>query len=251
MGLLSKASSLDFSTKLAFTDFIKTHKIKACAVYEIKNDYFYISNSIGFDSFSILASKSTKDFWTGICPEINKKYFFQKESENYSSLLQFFSFTMQETLESIVVYRTEDKLFVLLNQELYQEIITDFTQIDFSYVPVFNISELNLNSLTAYKYEISINQAVDSYEEEFQPSLINEISNRILCNYSANTAVIVSSNKIHLFYLTEEDFDDRTFPQHLKLNLSEAIDNNSNKISVIFNGSTSDINEIELFMKAE
>lgn len=253
MGLLSKASSLDFSEKLAFLHFINSHKIKTCALYEYKNNSFYIQNSIGFDSLSLIASKSTKDFWDGICPENNTIYSFTKEN-SLECLQQFFSFEMNEIITFIEICRIQDKLLLLVNEKITPSMINDFTKIDNSiYTKNISTHFPNLQSdFYFFQYEINLEKITESYENFIQLSIKNEIANRIESSYSVeNFAIRLNENKIRICFIEKNSFNKKIYPKHLKLLLSQIIDKNAKKIEISFIGKTSNVNEIQNFMKAD
>lgn len=252
MGLLSKASNLDFSDKLAFSDFIKKNNIKTCAVLECNENIFFINNSIGFDAFSISASESTYDFWDGVCSRKNIVFLFNKENENLKSLLQFFSYTMQESISFISIYRTNDQILLLVNQEINNNIISDFIKIDFSLNSRFILDQQSLDeNKKIFKFEVNLLNAINSYDEKTQVSLLNEISNRFISKYFVDTSSRINLYKIRFFVISYDQFDGNIISQHIKLNLQEVIGNNSNKISISFVGTSNDLNELELFMKVE
>lgn len=254
MGLLSKASGLDFSEKLVFTDFLIKHNIKTCAIYESSNNIFFIKNSIGFDASSILSSDSTFDFWNGVCSRKNFVYKFQKEDNSINCMLQFFSYGMNEELEYISLYRpSDDKILLLVNKEITTDIISDFYKLTDQKIDYVNISNLNLqDSESAYKYEISLNEAVSAYNFEEQDSIKNEIYNRIKISlFDKNHSIRLNENKIRLFFLAPKDFNGDSFAPHLKCIISEIIDSNSNKLNISFAGASDNLQEIQLFMKVE
>lgn len=252
MGLLSKASNIDFSEKLAFSTFIKNHNIKTCAIYEIENNIFSISDSIGFDSFSIAASESTVDFWNGICSKTNVVVEFAKANDTLKPLLQFFSFDMQENLSFVNIYRNDNKILLIKNQNITSEIISDFLKVDYStpYSTYTKITSLSENE-RIYKYEINLDNALNSYDGKTKKSLFNEISNRIICKYFENCAIRISESKIRFFKIANSDFDGNAIIKHIKINLTEVIDSNSNKIDISYTGASDSTNELELFMKVE
>ena len=79
MGLLSRASTMDNKPLpvLAFSDFINKYSLKTCALLEPEGADYIVTDSIGFDAYSIITSKSTIDFWEGICKERASSIFFR------------------------------------------------------------------------------------------------------------------------------------------------------------------------------
>lgn len=252
MGLLSKASNIDLDTRLAFIQFIKNNNIKTCAILEKENGIFFIKNSIGFDKDSILASKSTEDFWNGICSNRNLIYNFSKSDNSINCMLQFFSYLMNESLESVSVYRTsDDKILLLINSQINQSIIKDFFKVDNSIIEYSSNLVFN-NSNTFHKFEISLDNAFDNYDSISILPIKNEISNQIILNYcNDNLVVRLSTNKIKLCFISNENFNGNIIIQHMKLMLTQIVENEVNKINISYLGLSSNQQEIELFLKVE
>lgn len=251
MGLLSKVSNLDLSEKLTFSDFVISNSIKTCAILDKLNNYFSIQNSIGFDSNSIISSHSTNDFWDGICSKRNSIYTFSKNDNSINCLLQLFSFQMKESINSLSIYRTNDLIFLLINQEITSKIISDLLIIENIY-PTFCKLNFNtlINSKNAYKFEISFEMLLNSYKNNELSSILNELTNRFLCFYSnLNQCTRISQDKIRLFFIENDSFNEKVFIKNIKLNLSEVIDNQIESIKVSFKGKTNNCDEIISFMK--
>ena len=105
MGLLSMASHLDENQKqgLAFSDFVLKYNYKTCSLLEKKSNNYIITNSIGFDGESLIASYSTVDFWNGICQNSNSIINLSQSNNSHAPLLQLFSLNMKDYVKDFSV----------------------------------------------------------------------------------------------------------------------------------------------------
>lgn len=253
MGLLSKASGINLSKKLAFNDFIVSHNLKTAAIFNNENNSFIIKNSIGFDIKSIINSKSTLDFWNGICTQKNKVYNFSKEDNSINSLLQFFSFSMNEKIENISLYHSnEDSILMVINNIIDSSIITDFLNINLESEFKYNLPSSIENDSLIYLYELNFSDSLSDYDLIFKDSIKNEIFNRFSNFYFSNSCSIDwNNNLIRVFKFAPEDFDSELLIKHIKLNINEIDENLSSKIKINFINSTKDLSEVDSIMKAE
>ena len=164
MGLLSKANLLDQNNGLAFSTFISKYNINFFAIFEQRNNYYEIVNSLGFDGSSILSSSSTTDFWDGIVNEDDKLFRFSVDNVS-NPLIQFFSFKILDNVHNITVFKTNGKIVLICNNTLTETVINDFKRVDSSIV------DSNLNKLNSfinkdsylYKVEFDFQEAIESY----------------------------------------------------------------------------------------
>lgn len=259
MGLLLKASELDLSKKLAFTDFINSFDLKLCAIFTKKDNIFFIQNSVGFDGISIISSISTLDFWNGICPVLNKTYDFSRSQKNISPLLQFFSFSLTDNINSISIIKiTDDSIFMLCNKQISQEMknqlfyLSDFQQkINFE-----NLLNIQLKNLVAFNYEIDLSESLNSFlqinnckNNFFFNSIMNEIFNRFFCFYSKGLSVKINENKINVVFLAKDNFSQELVLNHLIFELKQVLDDCSQIIDFSFCKKAKSIIEIKNFLQ--
>ncbi|MCR5187386.1 MAG: hypothetical protein K6C97_00515 [Treponema sp.] len=263
MGLLTKANLIDLNQRLAFSDFILKYKIKTFAIFTKKDNSFFVSNSLGLDGKSILESISTEDFWKGSCKNLNTVYNFNN-SQKDNPLLQFFSFKIIDDIKSVSVVRKEDSIFLLGNQEITNDILADYSNLDFN-TPLLDITKLNHlinhNSIF-YKLEIDFDEAIQTYiytklnnkeyADDFSLSLFNELSNRIIFAYnSPDTSVKAFDNKIKSVFISNQPISKELLTNHLILNYTSVIDNAAEVINIEYCGMAETFNEIKDFLKVE
>lgn len=254
MGLLSKASNLDLSNKLVFTNFIKINNIKTCAIFENTNDLFVIKNSIGFDVKSICSSESTVDFWNGICNKTNTVYKFAKSDNSLNCLQQFFSYSMNEKIEFISIYKSvENKILLLINSDIDSAIITDFLSLNNDEITICNIGNFSISDNSkAFVYELSLCALLNDLNEKFHNSIINELYNRISCKYFDNILIIKTPEMNIRFCINQEsNSNENIIIKHLELTLNEILDTTSGKIKTSLITSTTELSNLEEFFKVE
>ncbi len=263
MGLLTKANLIDLNKRLAFSDFILKYKIKIFAIFKKKENSFFVQNSLGLDGKSILESISTEDFWKGCCKDINTVYNFNINQKD-NPLLQFFSFKIIEDIKVISVVRKEDSIFLLGNIEITEDILKDYSTLD--YTPtLFSESKLqtliNENSIF-YKLDIDFDDAIQTYlytnlnnknyTKDFSLSLFNELSNRIMFAYnSPDTSVKAFNNRIKTVFISNQPISKELLTNHLILNYTSVIDNAAEVINIEYCGMAETFNEIKDFLKVE
>lgn len=245
MGLLSKASSISNKNviKLAFPNFISSHNIKFFAVFDYADNFYYISNSIGFDGASIIGSKSTKDFWDGICEEDNKVYSYDNINKNNNPILQFFTFELLESIKKVSLYKTSNNIYMLCNQDFNQNIIDDLFNIDNSYNTLnddyiknaITINSKRLNIKVDFKDAIDLfiknNESKIDNKDIITNSLYNELSNRFLCYYCPYYSKKEGSFNLNCSFVVNNCITPEHLIKHLIFNLQKVIGNTSKLIN--------------------
>lgn len=275
MGLLSKAETIDFAElnsakqnsiikKISFSEFICKNKITSCALFENIDDKYFITNSVGFDANTIISSESTKDFWNGLCSENSVKNFSKKEN-TISPLLQFFSFTMSENLESISVFKTANKVLIVCNKEITAEMKNQFLQIEnnFSKPECENLSSLINSKSKCLNCTINFEEAIDSFLSSnvkdknvsaiFKKSLFNEFANRII-GYTNIDAVKVfedDSYKVKAIFVTKNDTPFQLLMTHLIMNLREVIGDFSDLLEIFSEENCQTFMQLKNFLQEE
>ena len=222
MGLLSKAANVGSQKKLSFAEFFFSHKIKTAAVFQKKENEYFITNSIGFDGLSIISSKSTQDFWNGIYKESNGVKKFSSKDGSISPLLQFFSFSMTENLSELSLYKfSEDKIFLLCNEEITDSIKKDLKSIDrfFSVPKCENLNSFIKQETKCVSCTIDFEEAIESFfklnlkdksnTEIYKNAVFNEMANRIISFTNIDACRILnekkSNSKIKAVFITNEN----------------------------------------------
>ena len=263
IGLLQKANLLTQNRKLAFLEFIFKHNISFCAILAESNGTFLIKNSIGFDSVSICNSCSTKDFWKGILPEINKEYFFSTENKNLNEILQFFSFKLKDEVESVSIIKTEGFIFILCNKILSKEIINDLKFLDYNseFRFKYDFDALKITSeniLSCYNFDFS--EAIESSVlqnvkpnnvnyELYKDAVQNEVSNRIFCIFQFPHFIKKCENKsLNVVLNTKTKICADFFYRHILSSISTIIDDNSSLINISENDTCKTLSQLKDFI---
>lgn len=260
MGLLSKANLLETNKRLAFSNFLTNYNISFFALFEYSNSEYVIGRSLGFDGVSIISSFSTEDFWNGIIKEDETVYNFLSTDQN-NPLLQFFSFAIKDDVKSISVCRFKDKkIFLLCNQIITSNLISDYYKID------FNLKETDFNSLNKYinkdsflyKIEFDFSEAIETFiltknrklnNEIIFNSIFNELSNRILYLYTyPNSGIITDNYKIKSVFICNKKTSKDLLISHLILNIKEVIESSAEITDISFSGNIETYKELESFL---
>ncbi|MCR4579660.1 MAG: hypothetical protein K5681_04855 [Treponema sp.] len=264
MGLLSKAGHLETNKGLAFSEFINKYNFKICALFEKKDNFFLIKNSIGFDGASILSSYSTVDFWNGICDTVEELNIFTDDNGTLSPLLQLFSFSQKDDIESVAVYKpSNSKIFISCNQKFPKECIHDLCNLDEN-KKIINLESLNrliTRESKVIEMEVDFEEAVESFLQAqvkdktkaatFIDSIYNEISNRFLCYFSKNVSVRINQHSSRAIFVVSRDLTQEHLINHIILNLSGVIGNYSEIINFNVSGIANSIPEIKEFLQVE
>lgn len=263
MGLLSKASEITTVNKLAFPNFIISHKIKTFAVFQLNNNYYSIVNSIGFDGTSLLSSLSTKDFWDGICPDNNKIYNLQSDNKSLNPMLQFFSFELIEQIKYVSLYKSDDKIFMLCNKDFDQSIISELNNIDYvsDYI---NLDELNKQiskDSKLIKSEIIFSEAINNFislkgkdienKENAKSILLQELQNRFKCYLAPYSTKVLSDNTVKSLFNVDNSILDEHLICHLVYNLRSVIGKSAEMLSFNMEGIADSIAEIKSYLQVE
>lgn len=262
IGLLQKANLLSQKQGLAFCDFIAENKISIIAKFSLIENYFYINNSFGFDAASIIGSKSTIDFWNGIAPIKNKLYTFSAEEKNISSLFQFFSFVLKDSIDSIQIVRTLDTVFMICNTIIKENQLSDLFILNEDF-PEINInSNLIPKDAVISKIEISTKNAIANYLTEmevpqntfqiYSKAIDNEISNQLFFNFS-NTNFIGKKNNYELqaAIISSQSLPEKMLRNHIVKNISLVLENFSELIECNLIGKAQNYSDLLSFIKAE
>lgn len=168
--------------KLSFFEFTEKHHLSLCALFEKCENSFIISASKGLDSFSILNSVSTVDFWQGTV-HLNEWTCFSKENSQINQILQFFSQNLKDSIEEIFIYTTENRILLIADTKGFsvnkKALENDFSKLD-TIIPEIS-SDINENTITI-DYSASLEDMLSNTEihsielaEKIKNSIIYEI----------------------------------------------------------------------------
>ena len=256
VGLLKRIIRMNEKNRLDFFDYVNKYNLSQCAVLRLNNGVFQISSCYGFDSSSILKSISTVDFWDGLAPKKDTPQLFSKKDNSIQPLYQFFSEKLIETIDSIILYRSQDDVILFCSSSSIEELLKNedfFTQ--------FCILE-------KYDFDFAFSdQAV--YEDDSKSNEKNEdlyIINLFESIQDFIQAQTISDNqKLHfgqvifynIFYTLKKGFPHNVFEEadytiylynkeaipeklltnHLKCTLVDILGESSSKISITFESS--------------
>lgn len=264
MGLLSKASFIsDDNVKFAFSEFVLKYNVKTFAVFVLNNGYYSIGNSIGFDGSSLITSLSTKDFWDGVCAKFNKTYSFSTTDKTLNPILQFFSFEIRDDINSISIYRTEDKIFMLCNKDFNNELIEDMLHIDSS-IDYVNLNLFNKDitkDSKVFLYEIDFTEALETYfamkqknedkDDLLKKALYNELVNRFSCYFAKYGVKRISESSIRILLNVDKSIHEEHLICHIVYTLQEVIEAASELINFENKGIATSLIELKDFIQAE
>ncbi len=261
LGLLKKANLLAQARGLAFCEFIEKYNITAIAKFSLIENYFYITNSYNFDAQSIMASKSSLDFWNGIAPIKNTLYSFSREEKSLNSLLQFFSFKLKDSIENIEILRENESIYMICNSTLEEENISKLITVkDHLPAPTCNLEKISKDS-KIYKINLNLVAALNKYldnqkllpelKEIYLNSIDNEISNQLYFNFSNNNFFCKNAKLDYNLALNSlQDLDERLIKVHLISNLNKIIED-CNEIQIEFLGKSENYSDLSNFLKVE
>lgn len=268
MGLLSKANSFSADTKsvakeLPFSSFITSHQIQTFAIFEITDNFYNITHSIGFDGMSLLSSKSTKDFWDGICVENNKIYTFESGNKSLNPMLQFFSFDLMEQIKTVSLYKITDKIYMLCNKDFNNKIIQDLDNLSFD-LDSINLDEINKNvtkDSKLEKYEIDFTEAVSSFislkgrdfdNKEIGRNIIyQELINRFECFLCPYGVRKTSLSSIKALFNIDKSVQNEHLICHIVYYLRKVLNSTAEMVSFNNIGEGSSFADIKSFLQVE
>ena len=261
-GLLYKAENLSKSDS-SFLSFLKRHQIDC--IFELKyySYYFFCSKSYGLDADSILQTNSTKAFWDGIITSSQKVFNFSKEDNSIAPFLQFFSFELKDSIDSISIYKyDEESILILCNQTLTKEIIEEYLLCtteaprhlsginslidDNSILTLFSIDFLEcVENLGEEKLKNNENLKI-----EYEKVLLNELYTRLQFHFSNPSAIAkTSKSAANILFVSKSKIpQDLIVSQLIKL-FEKVIGASSELINFNFLGETRSITEIKEFLK--
>ena len=265
MGLLSRASTMDNKPLpvLAFSDFINKYSLKTCALLEPEGADYIVTDSIGFDAYSIITSKSTIDFWEGICKEKGQLYIFSGDEK--TPLLQLFSINLKDKLSTLSVYKNSAGKILLYEGKLSEEAIKDFENVNKSdhQINVLTLNPLLKDGSFVLLFKLDFSEAISSFYESqknkidfssevFNNSVMNEIYNRFACQYNISDSTIkLAPYGIKTVIFTDKNYSVDLITQHIILNLREVLDTSADLIQINYSGTADSCEKIEGFLQAD
>ena len=261
-GLLYKAENLSKSES-SFLSFLKKYQIDCIFELEYFSYYYFCSKSYGLDADSILQTNSTKAFWDGIITSEEKIFNFTKEDNSIAPFLQFFSFELKDSINSISVYKYDEySILILCNKELTQEIIDSYPSAsgeahqhlseiqkhidDNSQLTLFSLDFLEaVENLGEEKLKNNENLKI-----EYEKVLLNELYTRLQFHFSSPNAIAkTSKSAANILFVSKAKIpQDLIVSQLIKL-FEKVIGASSELINFNFLGETHSITEIKEFLK--
>lgn len=266
-GLLKKTLSiLNKKTELDFFEFTKKYSLKFCAFFLRKENFFYISKSIGFDGKSIINSVSTQSFWNGTI-EKEGWHFFDKKDARIVQFYQFFSFELKDSFEYLYIFYSQNQILMIpsthkFEQDELNSISNDLPTLC-EYSPKFDVSLLdNDYKLSFYKYKIDILKAISMYIEKnvdnttFVPllksSLITEIFGRLKLYFSYPNIVLMDENSnVKVLIASNKEINLELLKTHLLLNIENVIESFSEYLELISEGISKSFSDASSFLKVD
>ena len=266
MGLLSRANTLDeikSNPGLVFSDFIKKHSLKTCAILEKLTGDYVVSNSFGLDASSILSATSTSDFWEGTCPVNGLVYNFKNADK--TQLLQLFSFTLKDNFSELSLYKNASSKILITDSQIPLQATQDFEKIsnEENKKSLLSLNPFVQEGSVVVQLEIDFYTAAESFFKEkntnvnlsfdlFLNALSNELYNRFICRYNISGA---SAKKdphcLKTVIVTDKYYSVNLISHHLLLNLKDVLENYSELIQIKDCGTAASCNQLQAFFQAE
>ncbi len=266
MGLLSRANTLDenkSSPGLVFSDFIKKHSLKTCAILEKFNNNFVVTNSFGLDASSILSATSTVDFWEGTCPFNGKIYNFKGEEK--TQLLQLFSFSLKDNFSEFTLYKNSSSKILITDSQITSQAALDFEKISNGENKnnLLSINPFLQEGSVVLQFEIEFYKAAEDFFkakntndnlsfECFLQALANELYNRLTCRYNlSGTSTKKNTHCIKTVIVTDKYYSVNLISHHLLLNFKDILENFAEQIEIKDCGRAASCNQLQAFLQAE
>ncbi len=268
--LLKKYVKESSEARLDFFEFTKKYSLSTCAILELHDNEYVVSDCIGFDGISIIQTLSTADFWNGTIPSKNQWYRFSTSDSTITPFYQFLSFNLKEKVENIYIYFSAESSKILMICSIDEVDLTDDADLleDFKLLKEEKPEEID-NS----KIEISVDSVINKYSIDFEKAVktflalnldnidyldyFKKIIYQVLW-YQLNSYLNrhyyiyhTSESAFNFISFTKTQIEDKLFLQHLKKNL-ETILNDQADLVILHNlGTASSYSEITSFLKAE
>lgn len=238
--LLQRINSLISNSSMDFFDFISKYNLplSAWALFTLHDNYFYISNSYGFDGHSIISSLSTDSFWNGTIDKELYIYNFSITNDSLTPFYQFLSKSLKDSCKNIYILKTNHQILFLCsdsdNQILFPENFIDdfkiFIEREPSSLNVFEKSFTVSFSEAINKYILS--QNILSYNfEVFKTSISKSIGNYLKTFFGTKNVI---RNTDMCYVNSTSTLPEDLLLNHIKLNLKEVIGEYTQFISINF-----------------
>ena len=256
VGLLRRIIRMNEKNRLDFFDYVNKYNLSQCAILRLHNGFFQISSCYGFDCNSIIKSISTVDFWNGLIPEKNTPRLFSRKDNSIQPLYQFFSDNLIDTIDSIILYRSQDDVILFSSSDSIENLIDDkdffnnFSSLDtfdfkfaFSDDDVFydNSSLEHVNKSNTYIINLfdSIksfidNQNISDNQKLYFGQVIFYNVFYTLKKCFPKNLIDAENYSIKLHMTVRNSIPIKMLEQHLKLTLNDILYNCSSKIQIKF-----------------
>jgi len=245
MGLLSRIEGADYnkvksaSSVLTYFEFISKHTLEICGVFKKSGLNFVLSNSYGLDIKSIINSKSTEDFWSGLIENDNQIYVFKTEDDTIQTVYQFFSFKMRDVIKSVILYKNKESIYMICNtnedEKDYKSIFQDFVYYDtFNfYTPATKLTEEYENFVLDFGKAISVElEKMNINSDIYSNCIINQIFNNLQSYFPAPNTVELKNNTISISMKAASAISDNLFLSQIKENLKDFLTNSVDEIII-------------------
>lgn len=261
-GLLYKAENLSKSDS-SFLSFLKKYQIDCIFELEFYSYYYFCSKSYGLDADSILQTNSTKAFWDGIITSERKIFNFSKDDNSIAPFLQFFSFELKDSINSISIYKyDEESILLLCNKNLTEEIIQDYPSargevhqhLSEIQTHINNNSVLSLISVDFLECVENLGEEKlknnENMKIEYEKVLLNELFTRLQFHFSNPSAIAkTSKSAANILFVSKTKIPQDLIVSQLIKIFAKVIGASSELISFNFLGETRSITEIKEFLK--
>lgn len=266
MGLLQKTLQISDKKEISVSNLFGDG-ILFYALFEKFENHFFITNSIGLDSKSILLSFSTSDFWEGSIKKRDCWNYFTEEDNSISQFFQFFSIQLKDNIKSIAVFfSSENKIFITAGEKKLENLSDSFAE---QIESVFNKIKFSLKNPAllvpqnsfSYKITIETKEYIDSIIlqnltdktqiEQFNESLSNELSNRFYVFFnSPNCCFQKNNNNFKIILFCKNQIKKELIHNHLINRLKDFADENSTLLKIELEKADSEAELLE-FLQAE
>lgn len=267
IGLLQKTLQLSANQKKSN---IFSQNILFYALFQKKENHFYITNSFGLDYQSIFSSPSTVDFWEGSIKQRNNWNYFTQKDNTITQFYQFFSKNLKDKINEIAIFFNSDEKILMLGSESqikiqslsYAREVTDYflkdkitdSNKDFAFPALedSNIYKLKIDAEACVEKIISANLPDQEQSQFFYNSIYKEIFNRLNAFFTKPNTFIQKDKANGLAILfSKSEIKEEIIHKHLIYALKDFAEDFSQYINLTFFEKAETKAEILNFLQAE
>lgn len=258
MGLLAKITAEDYnkSRPLSFSNenfcsFLERNKIEFLLYLCQKDQNYFCRQSYGLDSLSIIKAVSTKTFWEGFfsasgTDDICKLVELNKDDGSLIQLLQFFSDSQKDLIESASLIRFSDSsILALFNRKMTPAIIDGFEKYK-DKVPLSSGKKILKSGEYTSSFSIDFSQCRDSFLamakkeaalflDEIEKAFMTEIYERLYFSFGAGNFIYMEDkSRINVKMSSSEKIPSELIFRHLVKTFSPLLGADSRLIHIDF-----------------